>query len=111
VASKTRGGGYYNHRHSSLNGCGSPLKIGLQVGNGLFWVVPFLLQWLASRTIGSGLIDNGRLDDKHFGCGGNGGGRKGDERIEAASDATVRAWERRFPHAAAGWIARWMLLQ
>ncbi len=39
----------------------------LWVGNGLFWIVPFLLQWLTSRTIGSGLIDNGRLDDKRFG--------------------------------------------
>ncbi|KAI8462601.1 MAG: hypothetical protein J3K34DRAFT_447396, partial [Monoraphidium minutum] len=38
----------------------------LWVGNGLFWVVPFLLQWMTSRTIGSGLIDNGRLDDLHF---------------------------------------------
>jgi len=26
-----------------------------------------LLQWLASRTIGSGLIDNGRLDSMRFG--------------------------------------------
>lgn len=39
----------------------------LQVGNGLFWTFPFLLQWMVSRIIGSGLIDNGRLSDREFG--------------------------------------------
>jgi hypothetical protein len=37
-----------------------------QIGNGLFWTFPFLLQWGASRLIGSGLIDNGRLDNVRF---------------------------------------------
>jgi hypothetical protein len=36
------------------------------VGNGMFWIVPFLLQWVLSRTIGSGLIDNGRLPPAYF---------------------------------------------
>jgi hypothetical protein len=36
------------------------------VGNGMFWIVPFLLQWVLSRTIGSGLIDNGRLTPQYF---------------------------------------------
>ena len=38
----------------------------LWIGNGVFWTFPFLLQWLAGRTIGSGLIDNGRLDGRRF---------------------------------------------
>lgn len=39
-----------------------------QIGNGLFWTFPFILQWLVQRIIGSGLIDNGRLDPLHFRC-------------------------------------------
>lgn len=38
-----------------------------QIGNGLFWTFPFMLQWLSGRILGSGLIDNGRLDDLRFG--------------------------------------------
>jgi hypothetical protein len=38
----------------------------LWVGNGLFWTAPFLLQWAASRLIGSGLIDNGNLSVQEF---------------------------------------------
>ncbi len=36
------------------------------MGNGLFWLVPYALQWILSALIGSGLIDNGRLDPQHF---------------------------------------------
>lgn len=44
-----------------------PARRPLQIGNGLFWTFPFMLQWLAQRLIGSGLIDNGRLDPTYFG--------------------------------------------
>lgn len=38
------------------------------VGNGLFWLLPYIMYWAASTTLHSGLFDNGRLDRDHAKC-------------------------------------------
>jgi hypothetical protein len=35
------------------------------VGNGLFWLLPYIMYWAATTTIHSGMFDNGRLDQTH----------------------------------------------
>jgi hypothetical protein len=35
------------------------------VGNGLFWLLPYIMYWAASSSLRSGLFDNGRLDRDH----------------------------------------------
>lgn len=35
------------------------------IGNGLFWLLPYLMYWASSTAIRSGLFDNGRLDVPH----------------------------------------------
>jgi len=38
------------------------------VSNGMFWLVPFVLQGMLAKMIGSGIIDNGRLSPVYFKC-------------------------------------------
>lgn len=35
------------------------------VGNGLFWLLPYVMYWASTTTIKSGMFDNGRLDLAH----------------------------------------------
>jgi hypothetical protein len=39
------------------------------VGNGLFWLLPYIMYWASSTSLHSGLFDNGRLDRDHAKCG------------------------------------------
>jgi hypothetical protein len=43
----------------------SPLFV-MFVSNGMFWLVPFLLQFGLAKAIGSGIFDNGRLTEYYF---------------------------------------------
>lgn len=38
------------------------------VGNGLFWLLPYVMYWASSTTLHSGMFDNGRLDYDHARC-------------------------------------------
>jgi hypothetical protein len=38
------------------------------VGNGLFWLLPYIMYWASSTTLHSGMFDNGRLDYDHARC-------------------------------------------
>ena len=38
------------------------------VGNGLFWLLPYIMYWASSSSLHSGLFDNGRLDREHAKC-------------------------------------------
>jgi hypothetical protein len=38
------------------------------VGNGLFWLLPYVMYWASSTTLHSGMFDNGRLDFDHAKC-------------------------------------------
>jgi hypothetical protein len=38
------------------------------VGNGLFWLLPYIMYWASSTTLHSGMFDNGRLDFDHAKC-------------------------------------------
>jgi hypothetical protein len=38
------------------------------VGNGLFWLLPYIMYWASSSSLHSGLFDNGRLDRDHAKC-------------------------------------------
>ncbi len=39
------------------------------IGNGLFWLLPYVMYWASSTSLHSGLFDNGRLDADHARCG------------------------------------------
>ncbi len=38
------------------------------VGNGLFWLLPYVMYWASTTTLHSGMFDNGRLDYDHAKC-------------------------------------------